>query len=97
MSSILCNLFPLCMISLTFIPGMDNPRSTILSNGNNLRDSLCNAVAVVMMRKGDPVEATQRLPVPGAHSFQVLTSASMKRTVFWDIATCSLVELDRCF
>jgi hypothetical protein len=29
--------------------------------------------------------------------FQVVTSASMKMTVFWDIAPCSLVEVDRRF
>jgi hypothetical protein len=27
--------------------------------------------------------------------FQVLTAASMKVTLFWDIAQCSLVEVDR--
>jgi hypothetical protein len=27
--------------------------------------------------------------------FQVLTVASMKITVFWDIAPCRLVEIDR--
>jgi hypothetical protein len=27
--------------------------------------------------------------------FQVLTAASMNITVFWDIAPCSLVEVDR--
>jgi hypothetical protein len=29
--------------------------------------------------------------------FQVLTAASMKMTVFWDIAPCSLVEVYRRF
>jgi hypothetical protein len=29
--------------------------------------------------------------------FQVLTAASMKSTVLWDIAPCSLVEVDRRF
>jgi hypothetical protein len=29
--------------------------------------------------------------------FQVLKAASMKMTVFWDIAPCSLVEIDRRF
>jgi hypothetical protein len=29
--------------------------------------------------------------------FQVLTAASMKMTVFWDFAPCSLVEIDRRF
>jgi hypothetical protein len=29
--------------------------------------------------------------------FQVLTAASMKITVFWDVALCSLVEIDWCF
>jgi hypothetical protein len=29
--------------------------------------------------------------------FQVLTAASMKVTAFWDIAPCSLVEVDRRF
>jgi hypothetical protein len=28
-------------------------------------------------------------------SFQVLTAASMKMTAFWDIAPCSLVDVDR--
>jgi hypothetical protein len=26
--------------------------------------------------------------------FQVLTAASMKMTVFWDVAPCSLLEID---
>jgi hypothetical protein len=30
-------------------------------------------------------------------SFQVLTAVSMKMTVFWDAAPCSLVEIDRRF
>jgi hypothetical protein len=29
--------------------------------------------------------------------FQVLTAATMKVTVFWDIAPCSLVQIDRRF
>jgi hypothetical protein len=29
--------------------------------------------------------------------FQIITAASMKMTVFWDIAACSLVEIDRRF
>jgi hypothetical protein len=29
--------------------------------------------------------------------FQVLTAVSMKMTAFWDIAQCSLVEVDRRF
>jgi hypothetical protein len=29
--------------------------------------------------------------------FQVLTAASMKMTVFWDVAQCSVVEIDRRF
>jgi hypothetical protein len=29
--------------------------------------------------------------------FQVLTLASMKMAVFWDVATCNLVEIDRRF
>jgi hypothetical protein len=29
--------------------------------------------------------------------FQVLTASSMKFGVFWDIAPCSLVGVDRCF
>jgi hypothetical protein len=29
--------------------------------------------------------------------FRVLTAASMKMTVFWDVATCSLVEVYRRF
>jgi hypothetical protein len=29
--------------------------------------------------------------------FQVLTEASMKFTVFWDVAPCSHVEVDRRF
>jgi hypothetical protein len=29
--------------------------------------------------------------------FQVLTAASMKMAVFWDVAQCSLVEIDRRF
>jgi hypothetical protein len=29
--------------------------------------------------------------------FQVLTAASMKMTLFWDVAPCSLVEIDRHF
>jgi hypothetical protein len=29
--------------------------------------------------------------------FQVLTAASMKFRVFWDVASCSLIEVDRCF
>jgi hypothetical protein len=29
--------------------------------------------------------------------FWVLPAASMKVTVFWDVAPCSLVEIDRCF
>jgi hypothetical protein len=29
--------------------------------------------------------------------FQVLTAASTKVTVFWDVAPCSLVEIDRGF
>jgi hypothetical protein len=29
--------------------------------------------------------------------FQVLTAASMKKTAFWNIAPCSLVEADRRF
>jgi hypothetical protein len=29
--------------------------------------------------------------------FQVLTAASMKFRVFWHIAPCSQVEVDRCF
>jgi hypothetical protein len=29
--------------------------------------------------------------------FQVLTAAAVKMTAFWDIALCSLVEVDRCF
>jgi hypothetical protein len=29
--------------------------------------------------------------------FQVLTVASMKMTVFWNVALCSLVEVYRCF
>jgi hypothetical protein len=29
--------------------------------------------------------------------YQVLTAASVKVTVFWDIAPCSLVEIDRRF
>jgi hypothetical protein len=29
--------------------------------------------------------------------FEVLTAASMKMTVFWDVAPCSLVEVYRCF
>jgi hypothetical protein len=28
---------------------------------------------------------------------EVLKAASMKMTVFWDVAPCSLVETDRCF
>jgi hypothetical protein len=30
-------------------------------------------------------------------SFQVLTATSMKMTVFWDVASCSLIETDRRF
>jgi hypothetical protein len=29
--------------------------------------------------------------------FQVLTAASMKMTVFWDVAPCSMVDTDRRF
>jgi hypothetical protein len=29
--------------------------------------------------------------------FQIFTAASMKMTTFWDIAPCSLVEIDRRF
>jgi hypothetical protein len=29
--------------------------------------------------------------------YQVLTAASMKMTVFWDIAPCRLAEIDRHF
>jgi hypothetical protein len=29
--------------------------------------------------------------------FQDLTAASIKMTVFWDVAPCSLVEIDRRF
>jgi hypothetical protein len=29
--------------------------------------------------------------------FQVLTTASMQFRVFWDVAPCSYVEVDRCF
>jgi hypothetical protein len=29
--------------------------------------------------------------------FQILTAASMKMTVFWNVAPCSLVEIDRRF
>jgi hypothetical protein len=29
--------------------------------------------------------------------FQLLTAASMKMTVFWDVALCSLVEIYWCF
>jgi hypothetical protein len=29
--------------------------------------------------------------------FQVLTAAYMKFRLFWDVAPCSLVEVDRCF
>jgi len=29
--------------------------------------------------------------------FQVLTATRMKKTVLWDIALCSPVEVDRCF
>jgi hypothetical protein len=29
--------------------------------------------------------------------FQVLTATSMKMTVFWDVAQCSLVQIDRRF
>jgi hypothetical protein len=29
--------------------------------------------------------------------FQVLTAASMKMTVSWDVASCRLVEVYRCF
>jgi hypothetical protein len=29
--------------------------------------------------------------------FKVLTAASMKMTAFWDIAPCSLIEVDRRF
>jgi hypothetical protein len=29
--------------------------------------------------------------------FQVPTAASMKMTVFWDVAPCNLVEVDRRF
>jgi hypothetical protein len=29
--------------------------------------------------------------------FQVLTAVSMNMTVFWDVAPCSLVEIDRRF
>jgi hypothetical protein len=29
--------------------------------------------------------------------FKVLTAVSMKKTVLWDIARCSLVESDGCF
>jgi hypothetical protein len=28
---------------------------------------------------------------------EVLKATSMKMTVFWDVAPCSLVETDRCF
>jgi hypothetical protein len=28
---------------------------------------------------------------------QVLTAVRLKKTVFWDIALCSLVEADQCF
>jgi hypothetical protein len=28
--------------------------------------------------------------------FQVLTAASTKMAVFWDVAPCSLVDVDRC-
>jgi hypothetical protein len=28
-------------------------------------------------------------------SFQALTAASMKMTVFWDVASCSLIEIRR--
>jgi hypothetical protein len=30
-------------------------------------------------------------------SFQVLTAASIKMTVFWDVAWCELIETDRRF
>jgi hypothetical protein len=33
----------------------------------------------------------------GLMRFQVFTMASMKMTAFWDIAPCSLVEVDWCF
>jgi hypothetical protein len=29
--------------------------------------------------------------------YQVLMAASIKFTVFWDVALCSHVEVDRCF
>jgi hypothetical protein len=34
---------------------------------------------------------------PGKARFQVLTAASIKMTVFWDVATCNLVEVYRRF
>jgi hypothetical protein len=29
--------------------------------------------------------------------FQVLTVASMKMTVFWDVAVCNFIEVGQCF
>jgi hypothetical protein len=36
-------------------------------------------------------------PEQNQEKFRVLTVASMKMTVFWDVAPCSLVETDRHF
>jgi hypothetical protein len=35
--------------------------------------------------------------VPFSVRFQVLTAASMRIRAFWDVAPCSLVEVDRRF
>jgi hypothetical protein len=29
--------------------------------------------------------------------FEVLKVTSMKMAVFWDVAPCSLIDIDRCF
>jgi hypothetical protein len=38
-----------------------------------------------------------RLSIYYVVRFQLLTVASMKMTVFWDVTPCSLVEIDQRF
>jgi hypothetical protein len=44
--------------------------------------------------RNETAEPENELPVV---RFHVLTAASMKMFVFWDVAPCSLVEIDRRF
>jgi hypothetical protein len=58
-------------------------KSTVCYDGSHIARSSCNI--------------TKCCEILSNVRFQVLTAASMKVRVLWDVAPCSRVEVDRCF